>query len=191
MLLQCVCQHSIAMLMDDVIDRHGQNISIDELTQMFSRICIPTASERISELLHENSSLNFEQDEIMIELELCVSVTFKPFIHHICRLISRPKELETIWMSIISIVSQLLGKESNEVGTSENQRVGTHILSVTKELAAEHLRNAIMVLASNGVIGGKGGSNDCTEIESLTWNAIEKIGYCEKFVPVWKNGALY
>ena len=136
---------------------------------MFSIICIPTASERISELLDENSSLNFDQDKIVIELELCVSVTFKPFIHHICRLISRPKELETIWMSIISTVSQLLGKESNEVGTSENQRVGTHILSVTKELTAEHLRNAIMVLASNGVIVGKGGRSDCTEIESLTF----------------------
>jgi len=190
-----VRQHSIAMLIDALVDRHGQNIPIDELTRIFSRICIPTAGKRISELLHENSSLNFEQDEIMIELELCISVTFKPFIHHICRLISRPKELTTIWMSIIAIASQLLGKESTEIAPTENQPVGTHILSVTKELASEHLRNAIMVLASNGVIDGKGTSDvdddsGYTEIESLTWNAIERIAYCRKFIPAWKNHTL-
>jgi len=134
----------------------------------------------------------------MIELELCISVTFKPFIHHLCRLITRPKELTAIWMSIIYIVSQLLAEETNGCATTENQSMETHILSVTKELASEHLRNAIMVLASNGVIDGKG-SNDTDdsdhrteihEIESLTWNALEKIEYCKKLIPAWKISVL-
>lgn len=186
------------MLTDALIDRHGQNIPVDKLCQIFNEISIPTARKRIFELVHDHGSLNFEQDEILIELELCISVTFKPFIHHLRILMTQPKELTAIWMSILSIVSQLLGEETHGSVTTEIQSMETRILSVTKQLASEHLRNAIMVLASNGVIEGKGSNNvddsdHCTkidDIEALTWNALDKIVYCKKLIPAWKLSVL-
>jgi len=185
-------QHSIAMLTDALVDRHGQNIPVADLCLILNGISIPMARQRIIELMKKQNTLNFEQEEILIELELCISVIFKPFIHHLGRLISHPKRLMTIWMSIIDIMSNLLGKEADEYGNVENKSIQAHILSVTKELASEHLRNAIMVLISNGVIDCKKADNyddKCEDIGSMTWNAVGKIEYCRKSIPEWKRSS--
>merc|ERR1712129_31368 len=73
------------------------------------------------------------------------------------------------------------------------------LLLTTKELANEHLRNAIMVLVACGVLKGQTGGivldgddeeemNNFTEnLSTLTWNSIESMEFCKKFVDEWKT----
>jgi hypothetical protein len=145
------------------------------------------AQSRISELT-QSESMNFEKDEVMIELELCISAIFKPFLHYLRRLSANPKDLETVWLSMISVVSELLNQEAehNSVDGKSNKMSLEH-LNATKHLAAEHLRNAITILISKGMIVRE--TTNIDDISSLTWTAIDKVPYLEKYSQDWKDSA--
>mmetsp|Transcript_6817 Transcript_6817/g.10358 ORF Transcript_6817/g.10358 Transcript_6817/m.10358 type:complete len:137 (+) Transcript_6817:2-412(+) len=131
--------------------------------------------------------LKFDQEEILIELELCISAIFKPFLHHLEKLSNDLGELTSVWISLLSALSHLLGKETSE---SKQQKKPNHnMLKVTKDLATERLRDSLMILISRGIlkcdddIAQNGGNG----ISSITWKTISNISYCKHLVPEWRE----
>ncbi len=183
-------QHSIAMLRDASIDRYSKDVPITELCRVLNGICLPTINQRIVELVQHQTMLKFDQEEIMIELELCISTIFKPFLHHLETLLSNPDELTAVWLSLLSVISHLLGKETQ----SEKDQIinpNNHLLKAPKDLATEHLRNILMILVSKGVLRC---DDDITtsngkDISSMTWNVLNNMHYCKHLIAEWRQGA--
>ncbi len=179
-------QHSMTMMRDALIDRHSEDSPIKDLCRVLNGVCMPVISQRISELVQHQIMLKFDQEEILIELELCISTIFKPFMHHLEKLSQDAEEFTAVWMSMLSVLTQLLGKDS----TQENERriPNDRLLKTTKDLATEHLRNAVMTLIAKGKIEADGDmSNNGKDLSSMTWNALSNISYCKHLIPEWKE----
>ena len=172
------------------------------LCEIMNTICIPLAGKRITDLLRIPYDVQNDLEETLIELELCISLLFKPFLHHLKALISVKHEFVGIWISMLGIMTQLLGEESSlqneedDVGVREDGVTRAKLFQTTKELGSEHLRNAIMVLAAMGVLIDDDGddstkkrSDDAQEISAVTWAAIGSIGYCKPYLEEWKSSA--
>jgi len=168
------------MFTDSLVDRHGQNIPISDLCRLLNTVCLPMAGNRISELIQKQAELNFGHEEVMIEFELCISAIFKPFLHYLKRLATSPKDLITVWMTMLSLMTQLLSAEVDRGGM-----IPTNLLTASKQLATEHLRNAVMILMSKGILLPEAKNGD--DVSSLTWSAIEKISYVKPFITEWKE----
>ncbi len=150
------------------------------------------AGKRITDLLRIPRGGETDLEEIMIEVELCISLLFKPFLHHIKTLVSVKQEFFGIWISLLGIMKQLLGDEivHNKFDSTVTVVSRAKLFSTTKELASEHLRNAVMVLAAMGVLTADDDSTyDTQEISSVTWAAIGSIGYCTPVLDEWKKSA--
>eukprot|EP00579_Thalassiosira_antarctica_P012680 CAMPEP_0201921956 /NCGR_PEP_ID=MMETSP0903-20130614/10133_1 /ASSEMBLY_ACC=CAM_ASM_000552 /TAXON_ID=420261 /ORGANISM="Thalassiosira antarctica, Strain CCMP982" /LENGTH=2026 /DNA_ID=CAMNT_0048459001 /DNA_START=149 /DNA_END=6229 /DNA_ORIENTATION=+ len=198
-----VRQQAISLLTDILLDRHGSRIPVDSgLCEIMNTICIPLAGKRITDLLRIPYDVQNDLEETLIELELCISLLFKPFLHHLKALISVKHEFVGIWISMLGIMTQLLGEESSlqneedDVGVREDGVTRAKLFQTTKELGSEHLRNAIMVLAAMGVLiddegddSTKKRSDDAQEISAVTWAAIGSIGYCKPYLEEWKSSA--
>jgi len=138
------------------------------------------AENRIIELVEKQAELNFGHEEVMIEFELCISAIFKPFLHYLKRLEKSQKALITVWMSMLSIMTKLMSAEVDKGGM-----IPANLLTASKQLATEHIRNAIMILMSKGIILCEAGNGD--DISSLTWTALENISYVKHLIPEWKE----
>jgi len=206
-----VRQHALSMLTDAIIDRHGRDVPKDELCGILDRICIPLAGSRMVDLLRSGTDPaehHHHVEEIMIELELCISLIFKPFLHHLRTLLTMREEFVAIWMSMLGVMTELLGEEvvrPTHGGTEGDDYPGGHamtrdkLLLTTKELGSEHLRNAIMVLVASGVLRGEGQTSSGDgggfargggeDVSALTWNAIGRMKFCRQYVEEWKQSA--
>lgn len=179
------------MLTDTLLDRHGSKIPVESgLCEIMNTICIPLAEKRITDLLRIPYDVQNDLEETMIELELCISLLFKPFLHHLKRLVSVKQEFVGIWIQLLAIMTQLLGEESTK-NEEDNMAVREGVVTreklflTTRELGSEHLRNAIMVLAA--LINDGDSKSDAEEISSVTWSAISSIGYCKPYLEEWKG----
>lgn len=179
------------MLTDAIIDRHGENIPPEELCRILNKVCIPMAGQRITNLLAFEKGTLFNFEEIMIELKLCISLLFTPFHQHLNKLADKPEELAAIWLSLLAVVSQLLGKEVEDDG-NDQKSIQSELIITTKELASEHLRHSVIVLITNKIIDGNNTNCDSRqdEISYLTWNAIGNIPFCKEMVAEWKETAV-
>jgi len=198
-----VRQQAISLLTDTLLDRHGSKIPVQTgLCEIMNTICIPLAGKRITDLLRIPYDVQEDLEDTLIELELCISLLFKPFLHHLKALISVKQEFVGIWISMLGIMTQLLGDESSQNegdkhgGTREEGVTRAKLFQTTRELGSEHLRNAIMVLAAMGVLINDTESDsisknsaDAQEISSVTWAAIGSIGYCKPHLEEWKSSA--
>mmetsp|Transcript_2900 Transcript_2900/g.6245 ORF Transcript_2900/g.6245 Transcript_2900/m.6245 type:complete len:1300 (+) Transcript_2900:2291-6190(+) len=191
-----VRQQAISLITDLMLDRHGSSIPVNSgLCEIMNNICIPLAGNRITDLLRIPYDVQSDLEETLIELELCISLLFKPFLHHLKALISVRQEFVGIWISMLGIMTQLLGEESaqdKEVNGAAREDVVTRakLFNTTKQLASEHLRNAVMVLAAMGVlIEDDDSKSDAQEFSSVTWAAIGSIGYCKPYLEEWKSSA--
>jgi len=189
-----VRQHALTLLTDMVLDRHGSCIPPLSLCEIMNSICIPIAGERITDLLRIPRDARVDLEEIMIELELCISLLFKPFLHHLKNLVTLEQELLGIWISMLGIMTHLLGddeapvdaKDSNDDGIMTREK----LFRVTKELGSEHLRNAVMVLIAMDVLtNDEGDEAQPSQLSSATWAAIGSIGYCKPLIGEWKSSA--
>ena len=165
------------------------------LCDIINNICLPLAGKRITDLLRIPRKVESDLGETLIEVELCISLLFKPFLHHLKTLVSVKQEFFGIWISVLGIMKQLLGddiaqhKSDSKIARSDVVS-RAKLFSTTKELASEHLRNAVMVLAAMGVLIADGDSkSDTQEISSVTWAAIGSIGYCKPVLDEWKRSA--
>lgn len=128
-------------------------------------------------------------DDTLIELELCISLLFKPFLHHLKALVSIKQEFIAVWISMLGIMTQFLseGGTQADVAIDDDEHVSSaKLFQTTKELGSEHLRNAVMVLAAMGVLGGGDEAEaDSGDISDVTWKAIGSIS--KSLVDEWKT----
>lgn len=180
---------------DTLLDKNSSSIPVEGgLCNILNNICIPLAGKRITDLLRIPRGVETDLEEIMIEVELCISLLFKPFLHHIKTLVSVKQEFFGIWISLLGIMKQLLGDDvvHNKFDSTVAVVSRAKLFSTTKELASEHLRNAVMVLAAMGVLTADDDSKSRTqEISSVTWAAIGSIGYCTPVLDDWKRSACH
>jgi len=196
-----VRQQAISLLTDTLLDRHSSSVPVTSLYRIINDICIPLAGDRITDLLRIPEGAT-DLDETLIELELCISLLFKPFLHHLKALVSVQQEFIAVWTSMLGIMTQLLGEGSSdqdeEADESEGVSTRENLFQRTKELGTMHLRNAVMVLAAMGVLGEEDGretkevgvnvmDGNEHDISSVTWAAIASIGYCKPHLEEWKN----
>ena len=184
-----VRQHALSMLTDALIDNHGKSIPENQLYSILYGLSVPLAARRIADLL-KTQEVETIWEEIMIELELCISLIFKPLLHHLRHLLNDPDNFLRLWKSILEAVALLLGdKQGDDASTASHDRTMDNLLLTTKELAKEHLRNAVMVLSASSIISGES-SEDGTDISSVTWNSIQSMEFCKVYVEEWKQTAL-
>jgi hypothetical protein len=193
--VQSVRQQAISLLTDSLLDKNSNSIPVDGgLHEIMNSICIPLVEKRVTDLLRIPYDVQSDLEETLAELELCISLLFKPFLHHIKALVSVKQEFIGIWISMLGIVTLLLGESAqNKVESKaarDNVVTRAQLFNTTKELASEHLRNAVMVLAAMGVlIDDSNSHSDSQEISLVTWAAIGSIGYCKPFLNEWKKSA--
>lgn len=176
------------MFTDSVVDRHGQDIPMNDLCRLLSSVCLPMAGSRILELIQNQTKLRFDHEEILIEMELCISAIFKPFLHYLKRLVASPDHLTTVWMGMLNFMAQLLQQEAANSPRSHKHpnKSPAAQLKATKQLATEHLRNAIMILMSKGIVVCSEASDE-NEFSLKTWSAIENMPYIKDLIPEWKH----
>jgi hypothetical protein len=176
-----------------MLDRHGSCIPSLSLCEIMNSICIPIAGERITDLLRIPRNVDIDLEEIMIELEICISLLFKPFLHHLKNLVLLEQEFLGIWISMLGIMTHLLGDDAapvEEDGHDDGIMTREKLFRITKELGSEHLRNAVMVLiAMNVLIDDHNDEAPPSQISSATWAAIGSIGYCKPLIDEWKGTA--
>lgn len=160
------------MLTDSFLDKQAGQFPVDILCEVLGKLCIPLAGERVEELRAELSD-DSELDATMVEIELCVSLIFKPLRHHMKVVINEdPSVFLALWKPILNVTKEILDDASGSKKLTHD----------TRELTMEHLKNVIMVLSSFGVL------NDGS-IGAETWSLIEQMAYCKKYVPEWKEVA--
>ena len=173
------------MLTDAIIDRHGKYLPDEEICKIFTDICVPLAGDRMKDLLAAAAEPDMRGEEILIELEMCISLLFKPFLHHLKRLLTMDKAFIDIWVNMLSVMTLLLGEDTAPQGEGDDL-TPERLLWTTKELGSEHLRNAILVLAACGVLK----TPDAGEVSALTWNSIDDMAFCQKYVAEWQQQGL-
>lgn len=180
------------MLTDSFLDKRGGLLPVEILCEVLGNICIPLAGKRIVELRTgdvDSDSL----DAIMIELELCIGLVFKPLRHHIKTIVNEnPTVLLALWTPTLGVLTEVLKENPPETSSTprpeNDDSPSRKIIQATIELTLEHLRNVIMVLISYGVLKGEAESPD--DLTAQTWKAISEMGHCKPFLDEWKQAAI-
>lgn len=128
----------------------------------------------------------------MIEFEQCVSLIFKPFLHHAKNIVhsGNPTDLEMIWTALLKAMESLLqivGEDEMQPDNDGNAMTPGMLRWTLKELASEHLRNVIMVLHAHGVLKGDPAPSDSLSI--ATWESIDRMSFCKGFAAEWRQSA--
>jgi len=180
-----VRQHSLSMLTDSFLDKRVGLIPINYLFDSLSDLCIPLAGRRILEL--RESEDEFEnRDEIMIELELCIGLIFKPLRHHLKRVLTENSLiLLPTWKCILGVLEEIL-KDPTQGENAEMEI--SDLRNVTNELTTEHLRNVIMVLIDLDILKAEPQAPD--DITAQTWDAVAKMDFCKVYLNEWKEAAV-
>jgi len=184
-----VRQHALSMLTDSFLDKQVGQLPVEILCEVLGKVCIPLSRERVRELRGGLTHAD-QLDATMVEVELCVSLIFKPLRHHMKIVIDKdPSVFLALWVPILNVIKEILEDvsiENNPLSKSPSSQKMTHD---TRELTIEHLRNVIMVLSSFGVLEGAAEEYIDGSISAQTWSLIEEMGYCKKFVDEWKGAA--
>lgn len=173
------------MLTDLFVDNQGASIPSKHLCSALSEVCVPLAGRCIYRLKLGDESVQ-STDMLMIEYELCIGLIFKPLRHY---LKSTPppdgqSSLFSIWKSILSVLEEFLGS-GRQTDQQEGFAIPARIKNTMDSLANEHLQNSIIFLLSLGVIQ----NNKSSEMNSFTWDSVERMGYSEKSVREWIEAA--
>mmetsp|Transcript_15478 Transcript_15478/g.15397 ORF Transcript_15478/g.15397 Transcript_15478/m.15397 type:complete len:150 (+) Transcript_15478:221-670(+) len=114
----------------------------------------------------------------MIEVELCVSLIFKPFRHHMKIIIDEdPSVLMGIWIPTLNVIKEILNENATEDNPSEKDPMLpiNQIIKSTNELTIEHLQNIVMVLISFDVLKSTEEESAGDSISIETWKLIGEI----------------
>jgi len=192
--LQDVREHAISVLTDAFIDKNGLAIPPKHICLALQSVCIPAAGARLADLLKDDRVIVEHMEEVMIEIELFISLMYKPLLHHLKRILSAKADLLGVWTSLLSVMEMLLGTEMIDESTEEdgelvdsNGMTPDQLRRSTKELASEHLRNAVMVLTASGVLRAAPVSEG--DISALTWDSISKMEFCKDQAEEWRKSA--
>ena len=192
--LQDVRQHAISTLTDAFIDKSGVSVPPEHLCGAMRNICVPLAGARLASLLADDRVIAEHMEEVMIEVELCISLVYKALLHHLKRILNAEADLLGVWTSLLTVMEMLLGgadtdSQSLEDGELVDSRGMTpgQLRRSTKELASEHLRNAVMVLIASGVL--KDVPESTEDISAVTWDSVNKMDFCKAQAEEWKQSA--
>jgi len=186
-----VRSHALSILTDAFLDKQGSSLPSPVLCAILPEVCIKTAIGRISELLQDESDMLERTEDIMIEFEQCVSLIFKPFLHHVKNIINSgcTTGLKEVWEKLLLAMEQLLQQKPDESDVSNGDEMTPGILRKTlKELASEHLRNAIMVLHAHGVLMSN--PADAENLSRDTWLIINRMSFCAHIAKEWQKTIL-
>jgi len=184
-----VRQHALSILTDSFLDKQAGLLPAVILCEVLGKVCIPLAGERIIKLRRELSHPE-QLDDMMVEVELCVSLIFKPLRHHMKSIINEGSSLLlALWISALTVTKDILAEDSLENNPLSKTPVGEKMIQATNELITEHLKNVIMVLISLGVLKATPEESADDSISSKTWSSIEETKYLKKFIDEWKNAA--
>ena len=164
---------------------------VEILCEVLGKVCIPLAGERIIELQKSVKLKHPDQlDAMMVEVELCVSLIFKPLRHHMKIIINEdPTVIVALWIPTLNVIKKILDENSTEDNESSKSPLSQKMIESTNELTIEHLQNVIMVLISFGVLKAATEESADDSISAQTWSLIGEMGYCKKFVDEWKIAA--
>jgi len=172
-----VRQHALAVLTDSFLDKQAGILPVESVCEVLGTICIPLAGQRIIEL--RKSVKHADQlDGTMIEVELCVSLIFKPFRHHMKIIIDEdPSVLMGIWIPTLNVIKEILNENATEDNPSEKDPMLpiNQIIKSTNELTIEHLQNIVMVLISFDVLKSTEEESAGDSISIETWKLIGEI----------------
>ncbi|KAL3945256.1 MAG: hypothetical protein SGBAC_000667 [Bacillariaceae sp.] len=181
-----VRQHALSMLTDLFLEKQAGFIPISHLCDSLGEQCIPLAGRGIVELREGRIKIE-NTDELMIELELCIGLIFKPLRHHLKDVVSEGEEiLLLVWKPILNALTDILSDPSSNGAKEAGLPAKT--LQSSNELTVEHLRNVVHVLTDFDILKAEPMSQD--DITQLTWDAIESMPPCKDFVKEWKEGAV-
>jgi hypothetical protein len=163
---------------------------VNHLCDALGQFCIPLAGRRIIEI--RKGGVQFEDiDELMIELELCIGLIFKPLRHHLKNIVNEScLLLLSLWTPILDVLKDILNEPNLENASPDGENGHSNpdkVLQSSNELTIEHLRNVIMVLISFGVLKAEPQTPD--DITALTWEAVANMDFCKKFLDEWKTAA--
>ena len=183
------------MLTDAFIDKNALSIPPEYICKALQNVCIPAAGIRLADLLKQDDRVIVEHmEDIMIEIELFISLMYKPLLHHLKRILNVEADLLGVWRSLLLVMEMLLGNEIiTEPTEDDGELVDRNGMSPdqlrrsTKELGSEHLRNAVMVLAASGVLRAAQESDG--DISAVTWESISKMEFCKDQEEEWKKAA--
>lgn len=181
-------QHAISLFTDALVDRHINNITIKDLLAILNTMCIPLVQRRLFYLFEEKNNNLTTSQEIMIEIEMCISAIFKPFLQYIKRLSGSPSDFYIVWRSVLKVTVDFLSKESTEEQDGIYSPLPPHLLKVMKDLATEYLHSTLMILITKGIISVEDEDiqND-QNITSLTWSMLDKVAFIRDTAPEWKT----
>jgi len=190
LLCQAVRQHALSILTDSFLDKEAGLLPVEILCEVLGKVCVPLAGDRIIKL--RRGIRHPEQlDGMMAEVELCVSLIFKPLRHHMKTIVSeRSSLLSVVWMPTLNVINAILAEDTLEDNPSSQTPEGQKMIQATNELTIEHLKNVVMVLISFGVLETPlEASAESSSISSKTWTSMEEIIVLKKFVDEWKDAA--
>jgi hypothetical protein len=189
--MKAVRQYSLSMLADSFLDKRGGLIPIQDLCSALAELCIPLAGRRIISL--RDGGVNVEDfDELMIELELCIGLIFKPLRHHLKNVVDEGQvTILSLWKPVLDVLTEILGSphpDGYETVEEHTVLASDKVLQATNDLTLGHLRNVIMVLIGYGVLAAE--QKAPGDFTALTWDAVGKIEVCQQFLDEWKTAAL-
>lgn len=175
------------MLTDLFLEKQAGFIPISHLCDSLGQLCIPLAGRGIVEL--REGRIRVESfDELMIELELCIGLIFKPLRHNLKDVVGEGEEvLLLVWKPILDVLKDILNDSSSN--EARDSGLPAEALRSINELTVEHLRNVVHVLSDFNILKAEPEAEG--DITQLTWDAIESMPPCQGFVKEWKEGAVY
>eukprot|EP00536_Pseudo-nitzschia_multiseries_P009846 jgi/Psemu1/258490/estExt_Genewise1Plus.C_2860061 len=184
-----VRQHALSILTDSFLDKEAGLLPVEILCEVLGKVCVPLAADRIIKLrrgLRQPEQL----DVMMVEVELCVSLLFKPLRHHMKSIASEKSSLLLgLWLPTLTAIKDILAEDTLENNPSSQTPEGQKIIQATNELIVEHLKNVIMVLISFGVLGETAEESSEMSISAVTWASMEETEILKKHVNEWKSAA--
>jgi hypothetical protein len=171
------------------LQKQGSIIPAEQLCGALCEVCVPLAGRRILGLQIRDPSVE-TTDQLMMEFELCIGLIFKPLRHHLQNLVECSGSLPSIWLSVLSVLEDLLSDKQPPKSPShdEPQEVIPDDLKATmNSLANEHLQSAIKGLLAMGVLSAD--SKSPGDITAKTWESVIRMGVSAGDVQRWKQQA--
>lgn len=130
----------------------------------------------------------------MMEFELCIGLIFKPLRYHLTNIVECESggSIPAIWLSILGVLEDVLGDKFSEPPSpldDSEDFIPEPLKATMNSLANEHLRNAIMILLSTGVLSADDSILAPGDISTKTWESISRMGVSHVDVQQWKGQA--
>lgn len=133
-----------------------------------------------------------------IELDLCLGLIFKPFLHHlhVQNLTTDNEKFELLWFKLLDSVKPLLGDEgpdeydhsslNNHHDSAIFKKVRrSRLLESSREGATERLQNVIMVMIGYNILLRSDANHDPGSISDTTWKSIRSLKFCCSRIDEW------